>query len=97
MPLRIELEDMEHPHPTTTITTDNYTGHGLISGSMTPKAYKSMEMWFNWIKCRDVRRMFEIQWRRGAENKADFPSKQHAGLYHLQVRYQYAVDAPLGQ
>ena len=71
VPLHVDLEDMVHPQPATTITTEKSTAHGLTSGSMTPKASKLMDMQFNWIKCRSVHCMFTIQWRSGVEKKVD--------------------------
>ena len=52
IPLRVTLEEMGHPQPgPTPVTTDNSTAHGLTLDKMIPKASKSMDMRFQWLKC----------------------------------------------
>jgi hypothetical protein len=54
-PIRVTLEEMGHPQPAPTpVTTNNITAQGLTMGTMTPKASKSNDQRFNWLKCRNA-------------------------------------------
>ena len=68
VPLRVTLEEISHIQPKTPFTTDNSTAHGLIQSTMIPKASKSMDMRFHWLKCIMAQRIFDIMWRRGTNN-----------------------------
>ena len=50
-PLRVTLEEMGHPQPTTPVTTNNSSAQGLIKKSMVTKTAKSYKMRFNYLKC----------------------------------------------
>ena len=95
IPLRTTLEEMGHAQPgPTPVTTDNNTAHGLTMKTMIPKAAKSMDMRFNWLKSRRAQRLFRFLWEKGTRNRADYPSKHHAGTHHQAVRHRYVVDPP---
>ena len=49
-PLRVTLLEMGHPQGKTMVTTDNSAAVGLIKKSMIPKAAKSYDMRFNYLK-----------------------------------------------
>ena len=84
---------MGHPQlKRTMVTTDNITAQGLTMGTMTPKASKSMDQRFHWLKCRDAQRQFTYQWRRGSLNRADYASKHHPAQHHKAVRHFYVED-----
>lgn len=88
VPLRITLEELGHPQPSTTITTDNATAVGLTTGIMTPKRSKMMDMRFHWLKCREAQNQFKYSWTPASENRADYPSKHHPGAHHQRIRAQ---------
>ena len=68
-PIRITLEEMGHPQPAPTpVNTDNITAQGLTMGTMTPKASKSNDHQFNWLKCRNAQPQFKYLWRKGILN-----------------------------
>ena len=76
VPIRTTLDELGHPqHKCTMVTTDNITARGLTMGTMTPKASKSMDQCFHWLKCCDAQRQFLYLWRRGVKNCADYTSK----------------------
>ena len=93
-PLRIALEEMGHPQNKTLVTTDNNTAHGLITKTMIPKAGKSYDMRFNWLKCREAQRQFDFIWRRGNTNRADYHSKKHLARHYVSQRPNFVVDMP---
>ena len=49
-PLQVTLAKMGHIQPKTPGTTDNSTAQGLITKVMVPKAAKSYDMRFNFLK-----------------------------------------------
>ena len=52
IPICIALEEMGHKHSTSTpVTMDNITAQGLTTGTMAPKASKSNDQLFKWLKC----------------------------------------------
>jgi hypothetical protein len=52
VPLQTTLEELGHFQPTPTpVTTNNITSQDLAMGTMTPKASKSMDQHFHWLKC----------------------------------------------
>ena len=75
--LRITLEEMGHKQPKTPVTTDNSTAHGLIHQLLIPKASKSTDMHFHWLKCRVAQPLFDIMWRRATNYRADYHTKVH--------------------
>jgi hypothetical protein len=78
VPIRTTLEEMGHPqHKRTMVTTNNITAQGLTMGTMTPKASKSMDQRFQWLKCRHAQRQFLYLWHHGSNNCADYNSKHH--------------------
>ena len=93
-PIRVTLEEMGHPQPAPTpVTTDNITAQGLTMGTMTPKASKSNDQRFNWLKCRNAQRQFKYLWRKGILNRADYTSKHHPARHHQNVRKFYVFDS----
>ena len=96
-PLRVTTEEMGHPQPKTPVTTDNLTAQGLITKTMIPKAEKSYDMRFNYLKCREAQRQFDFIWRCGINNRADYHSKHHPVKHYIETRHTFAVDMPLTQ
>ena len=98
VPLRTTLEEMGHPQlKRTMVTTDNITSQGLTMSTMTPKASKSMDQRFHWLKCRDAQRQFTYLWRHSSLNCADYASKHHTAQHHKAVRHFYVEDTLLRQ
>jgi hypothetical protein len=92
-PLRVTLKEMGHPQPgPTPVTTDDSTAVGLTIDTMIPKASKSMDMCFQWLKFRRAQALFMCLWAKGIKNRADYPSKHHLGKHHLLVRPRYVQD-----
>jgi len=93
-PIRVTLEEMGHPQPAPTpVTTDNITAQGLTMGTMTPKASKSNDQRFNWLKCCNAQCQFKYLWRKGILNRADYTSEHHPARHHQNVRQFYVFDS----
>ena len=68
-PLRVTLKEMGHPQPgPTPVTTNDSTAVGLTLDTMIPKASKSMDMRFQWLKCRCAQALFTYLWAKGIKN-----------------------------
>ena len=89
IPLRHALEEMGHPQPKTPVVTDNSSAEGLINKTMIPKRAKAHDMRFNWLKCREAQQMFELIWKKGKDNKADYHTKNHPATHHQDKRGDY--------
>eukprot|EP00957_Ditylum_brightwellii_P087459 6657647-Ditylum_brightwellii.AAC.1 len=59
---------------------------------MLPKRSKAMDMRFQWLRCHAAQKQFNIKWRRGKYNKADYASKHHPPTVHQQHRLQFVVN-----
>jgi hypothetical protein len=92
IPIRQTLIEMGHPQPPTPTQTDNSTAHQLISNKIRPKALKSMEMRFNFLKCREAQEQFRFYWRPGTQNLADYFTKHHAPSHHQNTRALYLTN-----
>ena len=77
LPLQTGLEEMGHPQPRTPAITDNSAAAGLINKTMIPKRAKAYDSRFNWLKCREAQKQFDLIWKSGKLNRADFHSKRH--------------------
>ncbi len=86
--LTLTLEEMGHPQPRTPIQTDNSTAHALLTNRILPKALKAMDMWFNWLWCREAQGQYRFYWRPGTQNLADYWTKHHPASHHKSFRPQ---------
>ena len=83
---------MAHPQPKTPAITDNKTAEGLSNKTMVPNKAKTYDMRFNWLKCRQAQEQFDLIWRPGKVNKADYHSKVHPIKHYMSKRKDYALD-----
>ena len=92
IPFRKCLEELGHPQKATPINTDNATAQGIVNNTMKQKRSKAMDMRFYWVKDRVQQKQFNVCWRSGKSNLADYPTKHHTGNHHCQVRLIYLYD-----
>eukprot|EP00957_Ditylum_brightwellii_P191702 14593878-Ditylum_brightwellii.AAC.1 len=52
-----------------------------------------MDMRFHWLKCREAQKQFNIKWKQGETNRADYHSKHHHPIHHQKQQQQYVVNA----
>jgi hypothetical protein len=50
VPMRITLEELDHPQPATPMRTDNSTADGIMNKTVKQKQSKSMDMRFYWLQ-----------------------------------------------
>ena len=97
VPIRTTLEELGHPQPAegTPAFTDNNTSHGILTSTMRPKLSKAFDMRYHWIKDRIQQKQFQLIWRKGKVNMADYFSKHHPPWHHKIMRYKYVHKALL--
>ena len=95
LPLRVSIEEMGHEQFKKPVTTDITAANGLIRKTMIPKRAKYCNMRFNFLKCREVHNQFDLVWRKGKLNKADYHSKRHPNHHYRRKRGDYVVEMPL--
>ena len=81
IPLHRALIKMGHPQPATKIKTDNNTADKFVNGTIKQNktqhnTTKTVEMGFNWLKCRSAQLQFDIYWVPIQENVVDFSQKK---------------------
>ena len=86
VPARKTLEEIGHLQPKTPMKTDNSTSNGLLNNTIIPKATKSIDMQFHWMRCRDAQRQFRYYWRPGTHNWGDYWTKHHPEIHHRVFR-----------
>ena len=87
--LRQILTEIGHPQPRTPIQTDNSTAEGVINHKIQPRRTKAMDMRFHWLRDREAQGQFKIYWRPGKTNLADYFTKHHPPLHHVNIRAEF--------
>ena len=98
-PIRVALEEMGHKQPVTgtPLYNDNATATGILNSKMRQKLSKAFDMRFFWIQDRIRQQQFQLLWRRGRTNMADYFTKHHPPWHHKIMRYKYLHRALLTQ
>ena len=89
--MRVALQEMGHQQPKTPLVTDNKLAEGLINKTMTSKASKNYDLRFNLLKCRDAQKQFDLIWKKGSDNRADFHTKNHPTKVYTEQSGNYIV------
>jgi hypothetical protein len=85
-PIRNALISLGYPQPPTIIVTDNSVACGISNKTLKSKRSKSMDNKFNWIQDQIKLGNFQVIWRPGTQNLADFVSKSHPPQWHQHMR-----------
>ena len=90
-PLRVALEELGHPQPArgTPIYNDNSTATAILNSEMRQKLSKAFDMRFYWVKDRIQQSQFQLIWRKGITNMADYFTKHHPPWHRKKMRYRY--------
>jgi hypothetical protein len=91
VPIVTALTEMGHPQPPsgTPLETDNTTALGILRAQVRMKRSKAFDMRIHWLRDRVATKQFNLHWKPGSTNKADYTSKHHPPAYHKLVRPQY--------
>jgi hypothetical protein len=93
VPMITALTEMGHPQPTTgtPLETDNATAHGILHAQVRMRKSKAFDMRYHWLKDRIAQRQFNLYWKKGATNAADYFSKHHPPAHHRRERQRYLL------
>ena len=96
-PMRVALAELGHPQPRhgTPVFNDNSTATGILNSSLRQKLSKAFDMRFYWVRDRIEQKHFQLFWRKGSTNMADYFTKHHPPWYHRQMRHKYLHRALL--
>lgn len=90
IPMRTALEEMGHPQPPTPLQTDNSTAHGIINDTVKQRRSKAIDMRFYWLRDRTLeQKQFQVYWKPGKGNLADYVTKHHPASHHINMRPYY--------
>ena len=92
LPLRIALEEMGHPQPKTPVIIDNTSAWGIMKQTMNQNRSKAYDTRFNWMKCREAQKQFDLIWKPGTDNKADYHTKTHSEREYKSKRKEYVIN-----
>ena len=87
--LRQALIDMGHKQPPTPMQTDNDTATGIANQTIKQKHSKTIDMRYHWIQDRIKQGQFDVFWKPGKTNLADYFSKHHPPGHHKIMRPEY--------
>lgn len=88
IPARTTLIEMGHQQPPTPIQVDNTTALGFVGKNITPKATKSTDMNFWWMRDRSDQKQFRYYWGPGKGNRADYWTKHFCEAHHRDKKGQ---------
>jgi hypothetical protein len=88
--LRNTAADLRHPQRAPTeITSDNACAVGVVNNAVKQRRSKAFDMRYHWIRDRVGQGHFKIVWGPGAENRADFVTKNHPVHHHISESRRY--------
>jgi hypothetical protein len=85
-PLRVTLLELGHEQTATPLITDNSTDYGILNEIIKQKRSKSMDMKYYWLQDRVCQKQFDVYWRPGKDNLADYHTKHHPAQHHQDMR-----------
>jgi hypothetical protein len=80
---------MGWPQPATPVQTDNSTACGIANDNIKQQRSRSINMRFYWVRDRKQQGHFNILWRPGKTNLADYYLKHHSAAHHQEMRPKY--------
>jgi hypothetical protein len=76
-PLRLTLSDFGYPQQSTTLVYDNEVAGKVAKGTAKQKRSKAFATRYHWIRDRVRLKEYNLVWKRGTHNLADFFTKAH--------------------
>ena len=80
---------MGHAQPPTPLQTDNAMAEAVTNRKVQPERTKAMEMQLHWLRDRECQKQFQIYWRPGKLNYADYWTKHHSGTHHQNMQKEF--------
>jgi hypothetical protein len=85
-PLRVTLLELGHKEPATPLRTDNSTAYEILNETINQKRSKSMDKKYYWLQDRVRHKQFDVYWRPGKDNLANYHTKHHPAQHHQDMR-----------
>jgi hypothetical protein len=92
-PIRVTLTELGHTQPPTPLRTDNSTAYGIVNETIKQKRSKAMDMRCHWLTDRICQKQFDVYWRPGRENIADYHTTHHSAQHHKDMRHLILHEA----
>jgi hypothetical protein len=92
-PIRVILTELGHTQPPTPLRTDNSTAFGILNETIKQKRSKAMAMPYHWLTDRVRQKQFDVYWRPGRENLADYHTKHHSAQHHKDMPHLILHEA----
>ena len=89
---RLTLQDMGYTQQATKFFCDNTTAVGIANDNIKQRRSKSIDMRYHWLRDRVRLGHFEIAWRRGEFNLADFFTKPYSVKQIKAIRHFFVLD-----
>jgi len=90
--LRNILADMGYPQAATPMQTDNKCADGIAHGTVKSKRSKAFDMRYHWVGDRVRQGQFDVYWREGGHNLADYFTKDHPASHHKAMRHFFVTS-----
>jgi hypothetical protein len=88
------LKEMGWPQPATPMQTDNSTACGIANDTIKQQQSRAIDMRFYWVQDRTQQGHFDIFWKPGSTNLADYFTKHHPAKHHQLMRPKYLYVKP---
>ena len=92
LPIQHLLQSMGHPQKPFLIKTDNSTSAGYVNNNMQMKKSKTWDMYLHWLRNKENKKNFKVQWDKGSNNDADYFTKHHPTIHHRKLRSKFVRD-----
>ena len=68
---------------------DNTTAVGISNNSIKQKYSKAVDMSWHWLNDQVQLKTYNVYFKPGSHNKADYFTKNHSPSHHLQSRFMF--------
>lgn len=92
--LRTILQALGYKQPVTQLLCDNRCAVGIANDNIKVKRSKAIDMRYHWVRDRIRQGIFNVYWRKGTDNLADFFTKALAVYRHQDLK-PLLVHSPL--
>jgi hypothetical protein len=86
-PLIVALTKLGHTQPPTPLRTDSSTAYGIVNETIKHKRSKAMDMRYHWLTNRVPQKQFDVYWRPGRANLADYHAKHRSAQHHKNMHH----------
>jgi hypothetical protein len=80
--LHTTLEAMGHPQQATPIQTNNKCASGIVNNTVKQRQSKAIDMRYYWIRDQVKQGQFNVHWRKGTDNLANYFTKHNSPSHH---------------